>query len=779
MPSWHEVFMAEGIVCKVWNIYGNTKTKGTSAQLRDSMDYILNDEKTSYNMKFESPVFDDTEGQLNRECKYIENDIKTINGALVGTCNLCSSNVKEAVAEMMETKKFYRKVKDRSALHCMISLPVEESDLVNAPKLMQLCEDVMKELFPDHQAIFAVHTNTDNLHIHCLVNSVGLNGKKIHQPKNFMKNVMHPCVNKYAKKYGFTQNEKWSAGKDDEKKSAFIDNKIYLRQCIDIAIENSNTFNEFINELKIMGLSVHSGKYLSLSSEKMEKPIRSYQLGSNYSIDSIVERIENRLSQFEIPVVDGKSYGKKIDELLSPDIVPLRKYKNMPPEEKKKVISLLKLGRNPWRENQQANWQLNNLANDLNIEYRMSEYKKFYSVDGSISGILEGISSTQEVLAKQKKLIREQLQKNKPVVDIYKRMQKIERRAYLYEHEDKKEFRSEFQEYRTLTKRLERGYGKTVFQVASFIEECENRILYANGQLAELSDEYREVKKYAYKHGYVIKTDYTLVDAIGLYENTEEERSGLLDTDMYYVASKNTDCIVRVEKTPGIDIYGNVVEEYSVVFLSKYGEELRRVDSLNGKKELNRKLLELGNEFDFKNDCKRFSSLYMAKDYSGLNRKGVNVNNDTNYNKNEGRLLRANLAQTAFGSSGSERKSYSFTQALNLNSVKHKEGNHLIMNRENPTFIGSILSNDDYIRFTVLNRKGQIQEIFTFPSLKNRDMNGFSEINKIRNKYGFADDVIAFESRDDAFTYYHEQEKKENHIDSEERNTKERKGAMV
>lgn len=87
----------------------------------------------------------------------------------------------------------------------LISLPEEESDSVNASKLMQLCSDVLKDIFPNNQAVFAVHTNTDNLHVHVIVNSVGLNGRKIHQDNNFVSKVLQPCINKYANGIIFLQ----------------------------------------------------------------------------------------------------------------------------------------------------------------------------------------------------------------------------------------------------------------------------------------------------------------------------------------------------------------------------------------------------------------------------------------------------------------------------------------------------------------------------------------------------------------------------------------------
>ena len=60
--------MSSGIVCKVWNIKGESVSKGAKEQLRDSLGYILNDEKT------EAQVDIKAIDQLLRECKYVEND---------------------------------------------------------------------------------------------------------------------------------------------------------------------------------------------------------------------------------------------------------------------------------------------------------------------------------------------------------------------------------------------------------------------------------------------------------------------------------------------------------------------------------------------------------------------------------------------------------------------------------------------------------------------------------------------------------------------------------
>ena len=66
----------------------------------------------------------------------------------------------------------------------------------------QSLNDFMEALFPEHQVVYAVHTNTENLHIHFVINTVGLDGKKIHMDRSFMKKVFEPTLNKLAEKYG-------------------------------------------------------------------------------------------------------------------------------------------------------------------------------------------------------------------------------------------------------------------------------------------------------------------------------------------------------------------------------------------------------------------------------------------------------------------------------------------------------------------------------------------------------------------------------------------------
>lgn len=136
--------------------------------------------------------------------------------------------------------------------------------------------------------MYAVHTNTENLHIHFILNTVGLDGKKIHMDNNFMSKVLEPALNELALKYGFTPNEKWSKKKEPEA-LPLVQRKQVLRGLIDNAIEQTDDFLDFIAYLQADGLTVNVGKNLSLQMEGMQRAMRTGQLGKNYTIEESVQ----------------------------------------------------------------------------------------------------------------------------------------------------------------------------------------------------------------------------------------------------------------------------------------------------------------------------------------------------------------------------------------------------------------------------------------------------------------------------------------------------------
>lgn len=712
--------------------------------MSDSIDYILNDERTQTKL-FGETIEQFNEKQLGRECQYIENDIKTVNGAYVAVQNLVASDVSGAVKEMMDVKKFYGKLGGRAALHGIISLPVEESGKEHASELIALCADVMKKIFPNHQAVFAVHTNTDNLHIHFIVNSVGLDGKKIHQPKNFMSKVLQPCINEYAMKYGFTPNAEWGKPQT-EKVSEYVNLKMDLREAIDLAIESADSFEEFVEILKTRGFRVNCGKHISIQNEDMEKAVRTYRLGINYSKESIIERIISRKLAFEQFHVSSPLRATMAQSDMAQDFTPvfttMKKYHDMSASEKKQVIDNLKDGVNPWRARSAMSWHLKEIADEFNMTVRAGEYIKAYSHNGTVESALENILEEKKKIAAEKKTLKQYMRLYKPIIDIYNKMQKIERKSYLYEHEGRGEYRGEYEEYRALIRRLKNGYNKNIFDVAQFIDSYQDQYRYLNSQMSELSREYRELKQYAEMKGISETLGKGLWDTIGYDELKNEAKKGVFEADVKFLISRNNpDLTIRIVKSPYSDKQGKIKENVNIALMSRYGEILEQHELAEGTRVFKEFVSKLEDTYGLK-QFESFKNAALAREYSSKCR-----------DENSLRAMMAQSDKPIEVHDSKKKKTYSFTQAINILSANEEKGMYVIANAENPSYIGIVYSDQDSIRLKISDLRGNLQEEFEIPSLKNRNQNGYNLLKSISQKYGFSDEIYTFKNMDEARKY--------------------------
>lgn len=732
--------MEKGIVCKVWNIKGSTGSKGAIDQLRDSVGYILNDEKTTASGTL------DPLNQLTRECKYIENDIKTFNGALIGGNNISSCDVASAVSEMMEIKRFYGKEDGRAALHMIISLPEDESDTANATKIMQLADSVVKDVFPNNQAVYAVHTNTENLHIHVIVNSVGLDGKKIHQNTRFMKDVLHPCVNKYAAVYGFTQNPKWKTTTNDS--LSFPEIKMMLRSAVDKAIERSDNFDDFVNALKKDGISVHTGKHISLLADGMGKAVRTHNLGSNYTRDAIIERILTRKEAFQKFPALQTAYNKEIKEVFITSSFKLPRYQDMSSEQKKNAIHMLRLGKNPWRENRQLNWQLNRIADDLNSVERIKSYVEFYAPSGSVQDALNGMMEAKRKVSYDKKLVTEARRKYKPILDIYEEMKRIEKKAYLYEYHNQTEYRTEHEQYRLLTKRLKEGYNKEVFEVERFLKECEERYLYDQAQINEISEEYRELRKYAEKRGIVAKHEGGSITDILDYFSTDH-KMGIFQADAFYLSSPSSDVVIKVIKYPAMDSKGNLIEKYELTVQDRKGNVLREFSNENGGKEFLSQIKEIQSEYGLM-ECRKFQNFQLAAEYSKSTPEKAESDAATMAFETN------NKTGTSNGSKSRKKKvsqPVGFTQAVN--HVTEDKPVRVVVSASDPFFmaLSSMDTDKNELKIVIFDQKMKTHEVIRLPLVTKKSSVGFLKLSDAMNKYGFSDEVKEFDNLEDAKKY--------------------------
>lgn len=74
-------------------------------------------------------------------------------------------------------------------------------------------------------------------------------------------------------------------------------------------------------------------------------------------------------------------------------------------------------------------------------------------------------------IAVEKKAVRENIKKYQPIIRLYNEIRMNARKAYLYEFAGYDEYLSAYEAYKELCKRLEKSYGKSVTEVAAYIEE--------------------------------------------------------------------------------------------------------------------------------------------------------------------------------------------------------------------------------------------------------------------------------------------------------------------
>lgn len=579
--------MGSGIIAKIGHIRDGSRSRSGATNINGSLVYIMNKEKCDMKLTTIS------EGQVIREINYVMNDLKTVDGLYIGCKQI--SDINDSVAEMMQVKEFYGKTGGRVAMHLIISLNAEESGIENAGNLMLLADDMMSELFPEHQAVYAVHTNTDNLHVHILINSVGLDGKKIHMDNTYIALKLHPTINKFARKYGFTPNAEWERELEAEKLS-IVDRKIKLRKLIDLAIEQSTDVDMFVQVLKEGGNAVNVGKYVSIKTPDMSKAMRTYNLGSNYTLDAIKERIANRLEPFEASEVKNHVAEITGREVVSYTPNVIKKYKDMTDKEKKEAIHMLKLGRNPWLTKIHGNYAMRQASEEMARLALVHEIITTYSTTNSPEEAKKEIVERKKELGEEIKTVKKLLSKYKPQIELYKEMQVLMKRAYLYEHANLVEYKPEYERYQELEKRLEEGYGKTIVEVAEYADDLNNQILYAQAQVNELSNQYKAIISFQGRGNEEERNDeINLFTAIGHSEAKNEAfLYNLLKTRQVYLTSKdNKECYIRVLTLPAV-INGRNSVATTVTVMSKAGTELEEFSSEEmTAKEFNQKIKDI------------------------------------------------------------------------------------------------------------------------------------------------------------------------------------------
>lgn len=286
---------------------------------------------------------------LKRLLNYILNPEKTEENRYVGSIN-CGITAEKALSDMIATKKYFGKERrnphDRLAYHWTLSwLPDENITEADALRITQeFCEQYFGK---NYEVVFAVHNDREHIHSHICFNSVNrMDGYKYRYNIGDWAKSVQPLVDKICLQYGYhtlemdtgmtlaeyyrehikpkaeknntVRRNNCKYHKEDGGKNR-SDAMSYIKEDIDRLVLETDSYGEFLGRLEYMGYFIRKGKYLTLSPKGCSARIRTYQIGEEYTVDAIKERLaQPKLHKEELKQeLEKKNLVPYVDEKLN------------------------------------------------------------------------------------------------------------------------------------------------------------------------------------------------------------------------------------------------------------------------------------------------------------------------------------------------------------------------------------------------------------------------------------------------------------------------------
>ncbi|MBR1750359.1 MAG: relaxase/mobilization nuclease domain-containing protein [Ruminococcus sp.] len=241
---------------------------------------------------------------VDRSLNYILDPEKT-NGKYITSLN-CMADPKAAydmmklVYEQHSGKRFDAPIPKEGkarvkAIHYIISF--DPKDNVSPSKAMVIGREFVKKMFGmDCQCVIAAHTDTDNMHLHILVNSYDISGKKIYSNWHTL-NRAREISDEVCKRYGIEPYK--GKGRDGgtvvynewQHRKEGTSWKKQIAEKINELIPQVQSVDDLIETLKAQGYEIKRGKYISVKAPGQERYVRTKTLGEDYTEESLATRI--------------------------------------------------------------------------------------------------------------------------------------------------------------------------------------------------------------------------------------------------------------------------------------------------------------------------------------------------------------------------------------------------------------------------------------------------------------------------------------------------------
>lgn len=251
--------------------------------------------------------------------KYVTGETKEHKAEIVTGIN-CSEDPESAYIEMglcyehYAGEKFHRTAKPVGKEHIKMHHYVIsfEGDEVTPQEAQRIAEQWAYDTFGNNrQILIAVHTDTDNIHVHIAVNAFSMDGKRWLDNKSTLKkcreNINKLCK---AKHLSVIEHPKWNANQTYAEWLARQNGTSWKQKLCDdidriVLMENVKTIDHLVMQLCNCGYLVRKGKYLCVKPANFGKRqgVRMLKLGDGYGLEELQYRIENKDKEMSLDKV--------------------------------------------------------------------------------------------------------------------------------------------------------------------------------------------------------------------------------------------------------------------------------------------------------------------------------------------------------------------------------------------------------------------------------------------------------------------------------------------
>lgn len=207
------------------------------------------------------------------------------------------------------------------ARHLIQSFLPGEVDPIKAHEIgIKLCKKILKE---DYEFVLATHIDRGHIHNHIIFNNVNYKTGKCYQSnkKTYHKiryqsdelckenklSVIDEYYEAYKRKYK-TAGKSWYEFDQSKKGNSW---KSKLQFDIDRMINKSNSWEEFLENMKSLDYEIKFGKHIAFRHKDKQRFTRSKIIGDDYTEEKIKERIDLAIKNKSNPI--KKRVGNVID----------------------------------------------------------------------------------------------------------------------------------------------------------------------------------------------------------------------------------------------------------------------------------------------------------------------------------------------------------------------------------------------------------------------------------------------------------------------------------